>query len=103
MKVLLLALDTLRADHLSGYGYYRPTSPVLDELMAKGTGFLNCSSAFSVTLPSFTSIVTGKYCANHKMVINPFMSPNQREIFLDDTTPTLAEVLLGPRLHHSSL
>ncbi len=94
MKVLLLALDTLRADHLSGYGYYRPTSPVLDELMAKGTGFLNCSSAFSVTLPSFTSIVTGKYCANHKMVINPFMSPNQREIFLDDTTPTLAEVLL---------
>ena len=93
MKILMLALDTLRADHLSGYGYYRPTSPVLDELMAKGTGFLNCSSAFSVTLPSFTSIVSGKYCANHKMVINPFMSPNQRVVTLDDATPTLAEVL----------
>ena len=93
MKILLLALDTLRADHLSGYGYYRPTSPVMDGLMGRGTGFLNCSSAFSVTLPAFTSIVSGKYCANHKMVINPYMSPNQREVNLDDTTPTLAEVL----------
>lgn len=93
MKILLLALDTLRADHLSGYGYYRPTSPVMDGLMARGTGFLNCSSAFSVTLPTFTSIISGKYCANHKMVVNPYMTPNQREVCLDDATPTLAEVL----------
>jgi arylsulfatase len=93
MKAILFVLDTLRADHLSGYGYYRSTSPVLDSLMAQGTCFLNCSSAFSCTLPSFTSIVTGKFCANHKMVINPAFSPNQRVMALDDTTPTLAELL----------
>ena len=38
-NVILIVIDTLRADHLSGYGYYRDTTPVLDALMKEGVRF----------------------------------------------------------------
>ena len=38
-NILLISIDALRADHLSSYGYDRPTTPVLDELAARGTRF----------------------------------------------------------------
>jgi len=39
MNILLISLDTQRADHLSGYGYPRLTSPFLDQFAAGGTLF----------------------------------------------------------------
>jgi arylsulfatase A-like enzyme len=58
-NVLLVSIDTLRADHLSSYGYRRPTSPNLDRLAAEGTLFLECFAPTSWTLPSHLSLLTG--------------------------------------------
>lgn len=40
-NTILITIDCLRADHLSGYGYERKTSPFMDSLLAKGTKFEN--------------------------------------------------------------
>ena len=92
MKTLLLGIDTLRADHLGCYGYPRPTSPHIDAMAAEGTVFLNNSSAYSFTLPSFTSMITGLHPLNHRIVMNPHSYPNVNAMILDDTIPTLAEL-----------
>ena len=57
--VLLIVVDTLRADHLSAYGYERQTSPVLDALASEGVVFENAVAQGSWTLPSMVSMMTG--------------------------------------------
>jgi arylsulfatase A-like enzyme len=57
--IVLVVIDTLRADHLSAYGYRRPTSPRLDRLAGQGTLFLRSLSAATWTLPSTASLLTG--------------------------------------------
>jgi len=89
-KAVLIAVDMLRADHLSCYGYPRETSPNIDRLAAEGALFQNCMSAFCCTAPSFTSMLTGKLPLNHGVVVNPWNDPNVRRFTLDDTEPTLA-------------
>jgi len=64
-NVVLISLDTVRADHLSTYGYHRPTSPNLTRLAQEGVVFTNCSSQASWTLPSHASILTGQYPTLH--------------------------------------
>jgi arylsulfatase A-like enzyme len=91
-NVILLVVDTLRADHLSCYGYHRPTSPYLDQLAAYGTRFERCASQAPWTIPSFTTIMTGLFPERHRVVGSPWNVPNVREIRLDDGRPTLAEV-----------
>ncbi len=51
-NVIVLVVDTLRADHLSSYGYYRNTTPFVDSLAQNGTMFKVAISASSWTLPS---------------------------------------------------
>ena len=63
--ILLLTVDTLRADHLSSWGYARATSPVLDRLAAEGIRFAAAQAQRPKTGPSFTSIFTGGYCTDH--------------------------------------
>ncbi len=92
-KVILIALDMLRADHVGCHGYPRPTTPNIDALAQKSTVFTDCTSAFCCTMPSFTSMLTGKLPRNHGVVINPWNAPNCHEVYLDDTTPTIAERL----------
>ena len=61
-NLVLISLDTLRADHLSGFGYPRETSPRIDaELIALGTTFGDVTSTFSRTDVSHMSIFTGLY------------------------------------------
>ncbi len=60
-KVILISIDTLRADHLGAYGYSRPTSPTLDALAAQGARFTNCVAVSPWTLPSHVSMFTGLY------------------------------------------
>lgn len=58
-NVALIVLDTVRADHLSCYGYSRPTTPSICALAAHGVLFEDAIAASSWTLPSITSIFTG--------------------------------------------
>jgi arylsulfatase A-like enzyme len=64
-NVLLLTIDTLRADHLSAWGYARPTSPILDRMAAEGVRFASAQAQRPKTGPSFTSIFTAGYCTDH--------------------------------------
>ncbi len=64
-NVLLLTLDTTRADHLGLYGYARPTSPNLDGLAAEAVVYERAYSTSSWTLPAHASLFTGKYPTSH--------------------------------------
>jgi arylsulfatase A-like enzyme len=64
-NVVLVTIDTLRADHLGCYGYPRPTSPFLDELAAGGTLFLDPVSPAAWTKPATGTILTGLYPSRH--------------------------------------
>jgi arylsulfatase A-like enzyme len=64
-NVLVILVDTLRADHLSAYGYARKTSPNIDRMATQGTVFENAVSAASWSLPSHASILTGRYQFEH--------------------------------------
>lgn len=59
--VLVLLIDTLRADRLGSYGYERPTSPNLDALARSGAVFRSASAQAPWTIPSVSSIFTGRY------------------------------------------
>ena len=63
--VLLISLDTLRADHLGAWGYDRPTSPFLDELTRNGVRFQRVYSQSPKTAPSHMSLFTGTYPSAH--------------------------------------
>ena len=60
-NVLLLTLDTLRADHVSAYPEARAETPSLDELARRGTLFENAWSLIPITLPSHASIFYSQY------------------------------------------
>ncbi len=65
---LLITIDTLRADHLSSYGYARETSPVLDRLAAEGMRFDQAAVQWPKTGPSFASMFTATYPKNNGIV-----------------------------------
>lgn len=60
MKIILIVIDTLRADHLSCYGYNLNTSPNIDRLASEGVLFERAYASDVPTQPSFTSIFTGQ-------------------------------------------
>ncbi|MFT4541309.1 MAG: arylsulfatase A-like enzyme [Planctomycetota bacterium] len=64
-NVLLISIDTLRADHLSCYGYERATSPNIDALADEGFLFERALSTSSWTLPAHLSLFTGLPVSAH--------------------------------------
>jgi arylsulfatase A-like enzyme len=60
LNVLLITIDTLRADHLSSYGYARATSPRMDALARRGTSFDQAYTFWPKTRGSFVAMLTGK-------------------------------------------
>lgn len=64
-NVLVVVLDTVRADHVSAYGYRRPTTPTIDRLAAEGTLFERAYSTSSWTLPAHGSLMTGLRPRDH--------------------------------------
>jgi len=64
-NVLVIVVDTLRADHVSSYGYARPTTPNLDHLAQQGVRFENAIAPCSWSLPSHVSLLTGLYPFEH--------------------------------------
>jgi arylsulfatase A-like enzyme len=83
----MLAVDSLRRDHLSCYGYHRCTSPHLDQLAARGVLFENMFSAYVPTTPGYSSMLTGRDVMTTGMVS---LSPKGP---LDPDQPTLGELL----------
>jgi Tfp pilus assembly protein PilF len=59
--VILISIDTLRADHLSCYGYRKIATPHFDALAEQGTRFVNVEAPVPMTLPSHTSLMTSTY------------------------------------------
>jgi len=84
-NVVLIVMDTLRADRLSTYGYERPTSPNLDRLAARGLLFEEAYAAASWTWPSTASILTGLLPFEHGV-------ESGTASFLADELETIAEV-----------
>jgi len=66
-NVVLVSIDTLRADHLRCYGYGRETSPFLDSLARKGIRFQDAIVQSNWTLPSHVSMLTSLYPAVHRV------------------------------------
>jgi len=84
-SVLLVTIDTLRADHVGAYGYSRPTTPHIDALAAEGTLFESAYTYWPKTRGSFVAMLTGRrasqtgYSKSHPVLL--------------DANPTLASVL----------
>ena len=74
--VVLLSIDTLRADHLGAYGYKRDTSPFLDALAAEGTLFESAWSPSSWTLPSHTTMLSGWVPERHGAIEDDLRIPD---------------------------
>jgi hypothetical protein len=84
-KVLLISIDSLRADRLGCYGNSRSTSPAIDRVAAAGVRFDDAVSTAPWTLPSHMSMVTGRDVLSHGVV-------DEAEILID-AIPTLAGTL----------
>jgi arylsulfatase A-like enzyme len=67
-NVVLVSIDSLRADHLGLYGYSRATSPAIDRLGREGAVFTQCRSTTSWTLPAHMSLLTGRSLLGHGVV-----------------------------------
>ncbi len=85
--VILLSIDTLRADHLGAWGYERPTSPFLDELAAQGTRFSDTWSPSPWTLPSHTTLLSGQLPSRHGTI--------EDDLRIRPTVPLLQESFQG--------
>lgn len=66
-RVILISLDTLRQDHMSLYGYPRPTTPNLDAFAKQSTVFTNAMSQAPYTLPSHMTMMTGMHPLSHNV------------------------------------
>jgi arylsulfatase A-like enzyme len=75
-NVVLITADTLRADHLHCYGYFRSTSPTIDALAAESLLFERVVVPIATTLPSHVSLLTSTMPLRHGVLWNrPFKSP----------------------------
>ena len=79
-NVLLISLDTLRADHLSCYGYHRQTSPFLDELASRGVRFANAFINTLATPPSHATILSSQYQESHRVDLLPVPTPMRESV-----------------------
>jgi len=103
-NLLLIAVDTLRADHLGAYGYARPTSPSLDRFMNGAVVFEDAQATSSWTLTSFASLFTGLLpsahgCTTYGSALDASFR-TLAEILGEagfDTAAVVSHVFLGPK------
>jgi arylsulfatase A-like enzyme len=84
-NILVVLIDTLRADHLGCYGYDRPTSPAIDAFAREGVQFLRAYSQSTWTKPATASVLTGRF-------------PRQHQAFLEKAKLPESELLLAEAL-----
>ena len=89
MNIVLLAIDTLRPDHLGCYGYGKNTSPSIDALAAESVVFEQAIAAGIPTMPSFTTMLTGLHPYRHGIVAH--IGEKQRVAASVQTLPQLAQ------------
>jgi len=78
-NVVLILIDTARADHFSAYGYQRPTTPEIDRIASEGILFEHAISTANWTVPAHASILTGTPSSVHgadgkRLVLGPTLS-----------------------------
>lgn len=88
LNIVLLTVDSLRADHLGCYGYDQPTSPFVDELAAQGVLSERFIAPAIPTIPSYTTLLTGQLPITHQIVSHMGRVP------LDRDAPSLPEAFL---------
>ncbi len=93
-NLLLLTIDTLRADHVGAYGYDRATSPHIDALAAESVLFEQAAVQWPKTNPSMASMLSGTYCATN--MVRHFSAPVDRKLIM------LAEMLQGAGYYTTS-
>ncbi len=86
-NIVMFAIDSVRRDHMSCYGYPRLTTPHLDRLAQRGTLVENAFSPYIPTTPAYSSILTGRDVFSTRMVSLGPKGP------LDKKQPTLPEIL----------
>jgi arylsulfatase A-like enzyme len=84
LNVVLISLDSLRADHLGCYGYDRATTPNVDALAGQGVRFANAISTSSWTLPTHLTMFTSRYQLAHGVVQDTYA--------LSPSVPTAGEI-----------
>ncbi len=82
LNLLVITLDTVRADRLGVYGYKTAATPNLDRLARQGVMFENCFSPVPLTLAAHSSIFTGKYPLGHHVRGNGSYALPEQEITL---------------------
>ena len=88
LNIVLIAVDTLRAQQMRCYGYGRPTTPATDALAAEGVLFEDMVCSGIPTHPSFTTLYTGQHPMTHGIVAH------SGSAVLDRRAPMLPEILL---------
>jgi arylsulfatase A-like enzyme/Flp pilus assembly protein TadD len=88
LNLVVITLDTTRADHIGAYGSALVKTPVLDALAREGVLFEHAMSTAPLTLPAHSSMFTGRFPPEHGVRDNG-------GFFLDDAQVTLAEMLKG--------
>jgi arylsulfatase A-like enzyme/Tfp pilus assembly protein PilF len=88
--LLVVTLDTLRADRVGSYGHAAASTPNLDALAARGLRFARAATVTPLTLPAHSSLFTGTFPARHGVRDNG-------GYYLGEDQATLAEVLAGQR------
>jgi arylsulfatase A-like enzyme len=90
-NIVLVSIDSLRADHVGCYGYPQPTSPTIDALARDGARFASAVTTTSWTLPAHAAMFTGLYDSTHGL--------HDNGLRLGAGTRTLAEVLRDAGYH----
>lgn len=86
--VIVISIDTLRADHLPAYGYTNVDTPAIDAFRRDSILFTNAYSHVPLTLPAHASLLTGLLPETHKV-------RNNLGYRLDETIPTIPKMLKG--------
>src|SRR5215213_1120565 len=107
LNVLLITIDTLRADHLGAYGYARPTSPNIDRLARAGVLFRRAKAQWPKTSPSFASMLSSTYGHTNGLIRTTAQRMPDRFLMLAelfkagsyDTSAAVANVNLARRFN----
>lgn len=85
-NVILVLVDTLRADHMSLYGYPRPTTPFIEQLARESVVFERARSQAACTFPSVNSLLTSRYAFD-------FYRQETGNLGIQEANTSLAEIL----------
>jgi len=91
-NIIIVLVDTLRADHMSLYGYQRPTTPFIDTFASGAIVFERARSQSACTFPSVNSLLTSRYAFD-------FYIQGEGQMGIPAEYPTVAEILRARGYH----